>query len=206
MNYLTNYYKNLCEQLQYKATKLEDLIESIIDDGGDGLGGPNDMSGRNRVPPGSIPAPKGPRPTVMYNVPTVTQDGYHYPTIPGDFKKPPNLGYFPEIDYDDLDRFLRELEQLFLNDDSSYYSLDRFLEKLLAFFKGQPGLNMGTIRNTEMKNLIAQARLDILKKYPYMTDQQRQTIERLLKALYYRWAKELRDRHPELIPYNFNLP
>jgi hypothetical protein len=81
------------------------LIESIIDDG-DGMGGPNDMSGRNRVPPGSIPAPKGPRPTVLY--PFNTSEG---PMMPPDF---PDGGMrfngMPEIDYDDIQREMRELE------------------------------------------------------------------------------------------------
>ena len=81
------------------------LIESIIDDGGDGLGGPNDMSGRNRVPPGSIPAPKGPRPTVMYGYHT----SYNYPKIPDDFPIPNrNIG-MPEIDYEDIQREMRQL-------------------------------------------------------------------------------------------------
>jgi hypothetical protein len=181
------------------------LIESIIDDG-DGMGGPNDMRGRNRVPPGSIPPPKGPPPTPMYLVPTVTQDGEGYPTIPGNFPKPPNTFGQPQIDYDDLDRLLRELEQYLLDYDDRHYYGDLLKEKLRIFLLARPGLNMGQLRNMEMKNLIAQARLDILKKYPHMTDQQRQTIEKLLKALYYRWAKELRDRHPELIPHNFSFP
>jgi hypothetical protein len=105
MNYLTNYYKNLCEQLQYKATKLEHLVESIIDDGGDGLGGPNDMSGRNRVPPGSIPAPKGPRPTVMYPY----HGNYNYPKIPDDFPIPYSNVGIPQIDYEDIQREMRQL-------------------------------------------------------------------------------------------------
>ena len=200
MNYLTNYYKNLCEQLQYKATKLEHLIESIIDDG-TGRGGPDDTRFRNRVPPGSIPPPKGPPPTPMYLVPTVTQDGDGYPTIPGNFPKPPNTFGQPQIDYTDLDRQLRELEQLFLNDDSHYYSIDLLREILVRWYKGWPHPRMDNIRSTEMINLIAQARLDILKKYPHMTPEQRKTIEKLLKDLYYRWEKELRDRHPELGPF-----
>ena len=104
MNYLTNYYKNLCEQLQYKSNKLKNLIESIIDDG-DGMGGPNDTSLRNRVPPGSIPAPKLPPPTPMYR-------GGRYdnwPGIPGDFPIPNhNLGA-PQIDYEDIQREMRQL-------------------------------------------------------------------------------------------------
>lgn len=80
------------------------LIESIIDDG-DGMGGPNDTSGRNRVPAGSIPAPKLPPPTPMYR-------GGRYgewPGIPGDFPVPNSNTGMPEIDYDDLQREMRQL-------------------------------------------------------------------------------------------------
>lgn len=179
------------------------LIESIIDDG-DGMGGPNDTSLRNRVPPGSIPPPKGPRPTPMYLVPTGEQDGTQYPTIPGDFPKPPNTFGQPQIDYTDLDRFLRELEELFLDEDMFGYDQEKAAKRLLALLRGTPYNEMASERRIQMHILIAQARLDILKKYPHMTDQQRQTIEQLLKALYYRWVKEMKDRHPEMIPRNFD--
>ena len=200
MNYLTNYYKNLCEQLQYKATKLEHLVESIIDDGGDGMGGPNDTRGRNRVPPGSIPAPKGPRPTVMYDVPTVTQDGYHYPTIPGDFKKPPNRGWIPEIDYEDIQREMLDIEALFqLLMRMRYANGINILSRWLFL---QFGITLGDEPGDPLFKIQEKLRKALNAKYPpgTTTKEARKTLEQILENNWKRlldvWKKEI-VRYPE---------
>jgi|694.fasta_scaffold34599_6 hypothetical protein len=193
MNYLTNYYKNLCEKLQYKATKLEHLVESIIDDG-DGMGGPNDMSGRNRVPPGSIPAPKGPRPTPMYIVPT--SDG---PTIPGNFPKPPTRFQLPEIDYEDIQRQMLDIEALFqllmrMRYGNGIHIFSRWLWLQFGIrLRDDPGDPLLTIQDKIRRALNA--------KYPpgSITKEQRKTLEQILennwKRLLEVWKKEIL-RHP----------
>jgi len=83
------------------------LIESIIDDG-DGLGGPNDTRWRNRVPPGSIPAPKMPPPTRL--------SPFEILDLPPGHDRPIGPGLLPqEIDYEDIQRQIRELEQRIRN-------------------------------------------------------------------------------------------
>jgi len=190
MNYLTNYYKNLCEQLQYKATKLEHLVESIIDDGGDGLGGPNDMSGRNRVPAGSIPAPKGPRPTVMYITPT--SDG---PTIPGNFPKPPTRFQLPQIDYEDIQREMLDIEALFqllmrMRYANGIHILSRWL--YLQF-----GIDLGDDPGDPLLKIQDKIRKALNAKYPpgTVTKEQRKTLEQILEKNWERllevWKKEI---------------
>jgi hypothetical protein len=170
------------------------LIENIIDDGGDG---PSAMpAGRNRVPPGSITPPQMPHPTPMYTVPTVTQDGKGYPTIPDNFEKPTNNNGMPDIDYEDLDRLFRELQQYLLWYDSQHYTEDYLREKLIAWLQGISGIDVGQLRGLQMQQLLAKANSEILTRYPHITDQQRNTIQQLLKDWYYRWTKELKNMHP----------
>jgi len=197
MNYLTNYYKNLCEQLQYKATKLEHLIESIIDDG-TGDGGPNDTRFRNRVPPGSIPPPKTPPPTPLY--PFNTSEG---PMMPPNFPKPRSNVGMPQIDYDDLDRLLRELEQYLLDYDDRHYYPDLFIERLLAWLQGIVGIRVDQLRNMEMKKLLDMVGRQLITQYPNITEQQIKTLNKLLKEWFKRWEKKLRDRHPEFLPMHY---
>ena len=198
MNYLTNYYKNLSEQLQYKANKLENLIESIIDDG-DGMGGPNDTSLRNRVPPGSIPAPKGPRPTPMYLVPTVGA-----PTIPGNFPKPPYTRGVVEIDYTDLQREMRELEEMLdflmrMRYGNGIHIFSRWLWR-------KYGIVLGDDPGTRLAEAHEQIRKAILKKYPpgMLTPEQQKTLNRALNDSWRRLLQIWRDIHVQH-PYPSDL-
>jgi len=197
MNYLTNYYKNLCEQLQYKATKLEDLIESIIDDGGDGLGGPNDMRGRNRVPPGSIPAPKGPPPTRL--------SPFDIIDLPPGHDRPIGPGVLPqEIDYEDIQRQIRDLEErirsLVRNQESTgIEDLRLWLFKTFGIRLPWP-MELGTAMDILWKELM----LKWMQQYPNISKEQWKNLQYQYYKLWPRlrdiWDDAYRRHHPPPTP------
>jgi hypothetical protein len=191
MNYLTNYYKNLCEQLQYKATKLENLIESIIDDG-DGMGGPNDMSGRNRVPPGSIPPPKMPPPTRL--------SVWDILDLPPGHDRPNRPGLLPQIDYEDIQRQIRDLEErirsLVRNQESTgIEDLRRWLWDNYGIILPWP-MELGTAIDILWKELYQKW----MQQYPNITKEQLKNLQyqyyKLWPRLVKLWSDAIRRRNP----------
>jgi hypothetical protein len=193
MNYLTNYYKNLCEQLQYKATKVEHLIESIIDDGGDGLGGPNDMRGRNRVPPGSIPPPKLPPPTRL--------SPFEILDLPPGHDRPIGPGLLPqEIDYEDIQRQIRDLEErirsLVRNQESTgIEDLRAWLFRTYGIRLPWP-IELGTAMYTLWRELM----FKWMQQYPNISKEQWKNLQYQYYKLWPRltdiWDDALRRRRP----------
>ena len=99
MDYLTNFYKNKCDQLQEQVNKLSSEIKFLNE-----MESPeaSDSSQRNIVPPGSIPPPKMPAPTRL-------DPG----SLPPGHNRPNDQGLPPDIDWQALDDRMQDLLRLY---------------------------------------------------------------------------------------------
>jgi hypothetical protein len=100
MNYLTNFYKNKCDQLQEQVNKLSSKIKFLTEMESPEAAGSQQ---RNIVPPGSIPPPKMPAPTRLD--PGSLPPGHDRPD---DQEQLP-----PDIDWEDLDQRIQGLLRLY---------------------------------------------------------------------------------------------
>ena len=99
MDYLTNFYKNKCDQLQEQVNRLSSQIKFLNEmESSD----PTDSSQRNNVPPGSITPPKMPHPTRL-----------DPDSLPPGHRIPSNTGTPGDIDWEDIDEEMQGLINLF---------------------------------------------------------------------------------------------
>jgi hypothetical protein len=116
MDYLTNFYKNKCDQLQEQVNKLSSEIKFLNE-----MESPeaSDSSQRNIVPPGSIPPPKMPPPTRL-------DPG----SLPPGHIRPNGQGTIGDIDWEKIDEEMQGIINLFrqLMELMRTLSWDQFVE------------------------------------------------------------------------------